>query len=108
MPLTTLASCQHAPMCARRGGMARQRLLCLSWIHDDLHWLIQLNHAQMAAVRDIHMQYICTSPQDAKASVMLLAFICGRLTMLQRLKLVWGRLQDSSFNPLQLGGTADA
>ena len=88
--------------------MARQRLLCLSWIHDDLHWLIQLNHAQMAAVRDIHMQYICTSPQDAKASVMLLAFICGRLTMLQQLKLVWGRLQDSSFNPLQVRGTADA
>lgn len=60
--------------------------------HDDLDWLIQLNHEQMAAVRDVDMGFICPSPQGATDSVMLLAFICGRLSMLQRLMLHWGAL----------------
>ncbi len=58
--------------------------------HDDLKWLSQLTHAQMAAVRDVQLRFISAGPGYATASAMLLAFICGRLSMPQRLKLDWG------------------
>ena len=75
---------------AWRSGTAKAAPPVLDLWCEDLRFLIQLNHVQMAAVRDIRMCFRSQHPGDATASVMLLAFICGRLSVLQRLKLDWG------------------
>ena len=90
---------------AWRNGKAKAVLPVLDLQHDDLNWLIQLNHGQMAAVRDINMCFSCEGPPDATASVMLLSFICGRLSRLRRLKLYFG---DADAEFFEVGGTADA
>lgn len=55
-------------------------------LHYDLPRLLQLNAVQMAAIRDVCMPFSCDK-EDVAASPMLLAFVCGRLPMLQRLEL---------------------
>ena len=90
---------------AWRNGKAKSVLPVLDLQHDDLNWLIQLNHVQMAAVRDVNMCFSCTGPPEATASVMLLTFICGRMSMLQRLKLDFGEADAEFF---EVGCTADA
>ena len=93
---------------AWRNGKIKAAMSVLDLHHDDLYWLIQLNHAQMAAVRDVHVRYLCTNPCVAKASVMLLAFICGRLSTLQRLKLDLEKQTDPShYNTSQVGCIGD-
>ena len=75
---------------AWRNGKAKAVLPVLKLHHTDLKWLIKLTHAQMAADRDVRMRFLPARPSQpgcATASVMLLAFICGRLSMLQRLQL---------------------
>ena len=90
-------------------GQKKAELSVLDLHHDGLYWLIQLSHAQMTAVRDVNVHYLCTKPRVAKASVMLLAFICGRLSTLQRLKLNWEKQVESShYNISQVGRTVDA
>ena len=75
---------------AWRDGNAKAVVPVLDLWCEDLRFLIQLNPVQMAAVRDVHMRFVSTGPVYATASVMLFTFICGRLPMLQRLKLDWG------------------
>ena len=72
---------------AWRSGKAKAVLPVLDVWWADLRLLIQLNHVQMAAVKDVHIRFTSVGPGYATASVMLFTFICGRIPMLQRLKL---------------------
>ena len=82
---------------AWRNAKAKAILPVLNLDNEDLKWLIQLNHVQMAAVRDVHMSLSCTLHHlaDETASIMLLTFICGRLSMLQQLRLYWGDISEA-------------
>ena len=88
---------------AWRNGKAKAVLPVLMLHEDDLEWLIQLNHVQMAAVRDVHMPILPVGSGCATASVMLLAYICGLLPMLQRLKLEWGDFNYMQEEVIEVG-----
>ena len=95
---------------AWRNGKAKAVLPVLDLHHTDLKWLSQLTQVQMAAVRDVCMRFLPTrrsQPGCATASFILLAFICGRLSMLQRLKLKWEEFDDQD-DFQEVGCTADA
>ena len=95
---------------AWRNGKAKVALPVLSLHHTDLEWLSQLTHAQMAAVRDVRMRFLPahrSQPGCVTASFMLLAFICGRLSMLQQLKLNWENFHDQDHFD-EVGCPADA
>ena len=92
---------------AWRAGKAKATLPTLDLSNDDLTWLLHLNSAQMAAVREVTLGFYSDTPEDATASIMLLAFICGRLPKLRWLKLYWGDpFQQEDF--AEVGCTSDA
>lgn len=80
-------------------GRAKALLPRLRLGHQDLAWLLQLNPVQMAAIRDLCMEFIHDQPEDAAASAMLLAFVCGRLPRLQRLGLDAKLIPSTFFDP---------
>ena len=81
---------------AWRNGKAKAVLPALDLWCEDLHFLSQLNHVQLAAVRGLRMHFVSTGPGYATASIMLFTFICGCLPMLRRLSLNWGNYKEQA------------
>ena len=86
---------------------SRPRLL---WVQNygGLDGLSTLTPIQLAALRQLRMDFNGNSLKAATASVMTLAFISRSLPRLQRLDLQWFEPFDPDADRSQVGCTADA